>query len=53
MELTAFIRLDHDTKRVVTGYIQGLCNTARQEENKGRRRRGEGGEEKGRRRVGR
>ena len=47
MRLTAFIRLDHDTKCVVTGYIQSLCNTAGQEENEGRevaRRRGGGGE---------
>ena len=55
MGLTAFIRLDHDTKCVVTGYIQSLCNTAGQEENEGRRRRrrgrgGEGGsKEEGRR----
>ena len=46
MRLTAFIRLDHDTKCVVTGYIQSLCNTAGQEENEGRRR--GGGEEEGR-----
>ena len=46
MRLTAFIRLDHDTKCVVTGYIQSLCNTAGQEENEERRRRrGGGGEE--------
>ena len=44
MRLTAFIRLDHDTKCVVTGYIQSLCNTAGQEENEKRRRRRGGGE---------
>ena len=43
--LTAFIRLDHDTKRVVVRYIQGLCNPAGRE---GREEVREGGREEGR-----
>ena len=61
--LTAFIRLDHDTKRMVVRYIQGLCNPAgregreegregreggRREERKGgRREERKGGREEG------
>ena len=46
--LTAFIRLDHDTKRMVVRYIQGFCNPAGREGREEGREGREGGGKRGR-----